>query len=128
MIYGNDILLRKLTSFAEDADGDIVQGDAVWDAPIQCDAEPTGKPSVVTMPDGTRKSYSYIITLDVSERPFELGEHIKLLTATHAPDALRVKDSNAVHDANDAKVYVQAAREYEVLAYHRYRTIAKLWV
>lgn len=130
MIYGHDILFRKAVQDAEvDENGDLVLHDAEWGEPEQCDAEPAqGKASTLTLPDGTRRQYSYVVVMDVDAEPFDVGDHIMLLTHTHAPDMLRVKDKTQVLDREQAKVYIQAAREYEVLGFHRYQFQCKLWI
>lgn len=112
----------------EAENGDYIAGEASWGEPIQCDAKPAGKADSILFPDGKRMKYTYEITLDVLTDSFQLGDHIMLLTKTHTPDRLRDSEGNLVFDKNAAQVYLRAAREYEVLGFHRYAYICKLWV
>lgn len=107
MIYGNDKLYRKVVADAtQDENGDLVlHDDAEWGEPEQCDAEPAqGKASMLTMPDGTRRRYSYIIFMGVETEPFKAGDWIKI-----------EKDG-------------QQPQEFEVLGFHKYAYQSKLWV
>lgn len=108
MIYGDDLIFRKFCARGTIADnGDYLVGVDEICAPEACDAVPNGKGEEKVFPGGERKVYSYTIELDVSAKPFEIGDHILLLRHGN-PESKR--------------------QEYTVLGYHRYATIAKIWV
>lgn len=120
--------MRKIvTEGTTEENGDFCPGETSWGDPEQCDATPNGKAASIIFPDGVFKKYDYVITLDITSEPFQIGEQIKLITQSHAPDLLKMNGVTAL-DAEQKKIFVQAAREYTVLGYHKYATIAKLWV
>jgi len=105
MIYGNDLLQRKTEAQATRLEnGDWIEGESSWGAPIQCDAFPsTGKAAPVNFPDGHNDVYAYEIHLDIAEDPFEVGDQVRINVKGHCA-------------------------EYTVKGYHRYSYNAKLWV
>lgn len=107
MIYGYDFLRRRTEGEGYyDSNGDWVTSDGEWGEPIECDVEhPTsGKADVLRDEAGNVIEYSYIVWLNTSVQPFQIGNHILLSTG----------------DGAEA--------EYVVKGYRKFRTMAKLWV
>lgn len=108
MVYGEDIIRRKLRDSAATRldNGDYVPGRTTWSSDIRCDAQPAqGKSTVIVMlPDGKSIHYTYEVTLDVAEEPFEYGEEVQLVKSGQPTQTLRV------------------------LGYHRYKFNSKIWL
>lgn len=90
----------------ENEKGDNVQGSEEWvENYCKCDVVPAGKADVITIPDGSVKSYSYTIyNLPRTCREFEYGDKIRI------------------------KLFGKDEREFTVLGFHRYQLQCKIWV
>ena len=90
----------------DDAKGNYHDGGSEWKKYVKCDIVPNGQAKELSMPDGSTKTYSYVIYVyDMKCRDFELGELVRL----------------TVFGKDDK-------REYEVLGFHRYQHQCKIWV
>lgn len=106
MIYGKDTLqVQLVTEGYEDGHGDWHEGETSWGEPIACDAQPQqGKAASITLSDGTRYQYQYIITADADTPIIPVNTKV-LLTCMGQP-----------------------AQELVVRGMHRFNTIAQIWV
>lgn len=90
----------------EDAKGNYHAGSGKWKKYLKCDIVPAGQAKELPLPDGSTRTYTYVIHVyDRKCRDFELGELIRLTRFG--------KDDG---------------REYEVVGFHRYQLQCKIWV
>lgn len=129
MIYGKDVMhLKQYSEGVEAENGDYIEGEAYWGAPMMCDADPAGKANATAYVDGVQITYSYIITLEVNAPSISVGDHILLRTRSHTSDVLTDNSGKKVRDNNQALIRMQAEREYTVKGFHRYSFQCKIWV
>ena len=90
----------------EDKNGDYVQGPEEWvEDYCKCEIAPPGKATVITIPDGSVKNYSYTIyNLPRTCRDFEYGDKIRV------------------------KFFRNNSKEFIVLGFQRYQLQCKICV
>ena len=89
-----------------DGKGNYHQEQQDWRKYVKCDIMPAGKSNEITLPDGSTRTYSYVIYVyDRKCRDFDLGELVRLTAFGKDDDT-----------------------EYEVVGFHRYQHQCKIWV
>lgn len=90
----------------EDAKGNYHASSGGFKKYVKCDIVPSGKSEEISLPDGSTRTYSYIIYIyDRKCRDFELGELIRLTSFGKDID-----------------------QEFEVIGFQRYQHQCKIWV
>ena len=90
----------------EDANGNYHATSEDWTKYLKCDIVPAGRSNEIVLPDGSKRTYSYLIYVyDKACRDFELGELVRI-----------------------TRFGKDIEEPFEVLGFQRYQHQCKIWI